>query len=153
MVSLQEVYKFVPEWKQQRLLIYNKENLEQCSQSTPIEDGKFDFNDLITSIQEKFSSSVIESASENENQKSSSSDNERLPDSPMKQNCKRRCIRLLCAEECSEEEPPQSYERKLDTVKTGRNNEPDDEEKNLQKKKNNKIFRVTLKRTIQCSIL
>ena len=153
MVSLQEVYKFVPEWKQQRLLIYNKENLEQCSQSTPIEDGKFDFNDLITSIQEKFSSSVIESASENENQKSSSSDNERLPDSPMKQKCKRRCIRLLCAEECSEEEPPQSYERKLDTVKTGRNNEPDDTEKNLQKKKKNKIFRVTLKGTIQCFIL
>ena len=31
-----------PEWETQRLLIYNKENLEQCSKSTPIEDGKFD---------------------------------------------------------------------------------------------------------------
>ena len=115
-----------PEWEHQRLLIYNKENLEQCSQSTPVEDGKFDFNDTMTSLSEKLSSSVIESASENENQNSSSSDNETLPDSPIKQKCKRRCIQLLCAEECSDEEPTESYERKLDTVETGRNNEADD---------------------------
>ena len=111
-----------PEWEHQRFLIYNKKNLEQCSQSTPIEDGKFDFNDTMTSLSEKLSSSVIESASENENQNSSSSDNETLPDSPIKQKRKRRCIQLLCAEEYSEEEPPESYERKLDTVETGRNN-------------------------------
>ena len=117
-----------PEWEHQRLLIYNKENLEQCSQSTPVEDGKFDFNDTMTSLSEKLSSSVIESASENENQNSSSSDNETLPDSPIKQKCKRRCIQLLCAEECSEEEPPESFERKLDTFETGRNNEADDTE-------------------------
>ena len=60
-----------------------------CSQSTPIEDGKFDFNDTITCLSEKLSSSVIESTSENENQNSSSSDNETLPDSPIKRNRKR----------------------------------------------------------------
>ena len=59
-----------PEWEHQRFLIYNKKNLEQCSQSTPIEDGKFDFNDTMTSLSEKLSSSVIELASENENQNS-----------------------------------------------------------------------------------
>ena len=87
----------------------------------------------MTSLSEKLSSSVIESASENENQNSSSSDNETLPDSPIKQKCKRRCIQLLCAEECSDEEPPESYERKLDTVETGRNNEADDTEKIFEK--------------------
>ena len=109
-----------PEWEKQKLLIYNKENFEQCSQSSPIEDGKFDFNDTMTSLSEKLSSSVIESASENEN--SSSSNNETLPDSPIKRKRKRQCIQLLCQEECSEEEPPESYERKLVTVETGRNN-------------------------------
>ena len=69
-------------WEDQRLLIYNKENLEQCSQSMPIEDGKFDFNDTMTSLSERLSSSVMESASENENQNSSSGDNKTLPDSP-----------------------------------------------------------------------
>ena len=42
-----------PQWETQRLLKSNKENLEQCSQSTPIEDGKFDFNDTMTSLSEK----------------------------------------------------------------------------------------------------
>ena len=142
-----------PEWEHERLLIYSKENLEQCSQSTPIEDGMFDFHDTMTSLSEKLSSSIIESASEKENQNSSSNDNETLPDSPIKQKYKRRCIQLLCAEECSEEEPPVSYERKLNTVETGRNNEPDDTEKILQKKKKSKIFRVTLKAGLQCSSL
>ena len=82
----------------------------------------------MTSLSEKLSSSVIESASENENQNSSSSDNETLPDYLIKQKCKRRCIQLLCAEECSEEEPPESFEKKLDTFETGRNNEADDTE-------------------------
>ena len=116
------------EWEHQRLLVYNKENLEQCSQSTLIEDGKFDFNDTMTSLSKKLSSSVTESASENENQNSSSSDNETLPDSPIKQKCKQRCIQLLCVEECSDEEPPESYEWKLDTVETGRNKGADDPE-------------------------
>ena len=107
--------------------------MEQCSQSTPIEDGKFDFNDTMTSLSEKLPSSVIESASENENQNSSSSDNETLPDSPIKQKCKQRCIQLLCAEECSEEERPESYEWKLDTVETGRNNEADNAENIFEK--------------------
>ena len=104
-----------PEWEHQRLLIYNKENLEQCSKSTPIEDGKYDFSDTMTSLSKKSSSvislpsSVIESASENENQYSSSSDNETLPGSPIKQKCKRRCIQLSCAEECPEEEPHESF--------------------------------------------
>ena len=80
-----------PEWKHQRLLIYNKENLEQCFHSTSVEDGKFDFNDIMTSLSEKLSLSVIESASENENQNSSSRDKETLPDSQIKQKCKRRC--------------------------------------------------------------
>ena len=79
----------LPECEHQRLLIYNKENLKQCSQSTPIEDGKFDFNDTMTSLSERLSSSVIESTSENGNQNSSSDDNETLPDSPIKQKCKR----------------------------------------------------------------
>ena len=90
-----------PEWEHQRLLIYNKENLEQCSQSTPVEDGKFDFNDTMTSLSEKLSSSVIESASESESHNSSFRDNETLPDSPIKQKCKRRRIQLLCAKELS----------------------------------------------------
>ena len=76
------------ELEHQRLLIYNKENLEQCSQSTPIEDGKFDSNDTMTSLSEKLSSSVIEWASENENQNSSCNDNEKLPDSTIKQKSK-----------------------------------------------------------------
>ena len=137
-----------PEWEHQRLLIYKKQNLEQCSQSTPIEDGKFDFNGTMTSLSKKLSSSVIESASENENQNSSSSDNETLPDSPIKRKCKRRCIQLLCAEECSQEEPPES--RKL--VETMRQMT----QKFLKKrKKKNKIFTfsVTLKRRLQCSTL
>ena len=87
----------------------------------------------MTSLPEKLSSSVIESASENENQNSSSSDSETLPDSPIKQKRKQRCIQLLCAEEYCEEEPPESYERKLDTVETGRNNEADDTEKIFEK--------------------
>ena len=67
-----------PEWETQRLLIYNKENLEQCSQWTPIEDGKFEFNDTMTFLSEKLSSNVIASASEKHIQNSSSSDNETL---------------------------------------------------------------------------
>ena len=102
--------------------------MEQCSQSIPLENGKFDFSDTMTSLSEKLSSSVIESVSQNENQNSSSSDNETLPDSPIKQKCMGRYIQLLCAEECSEEEPPESFERKLDTFETGRNNEADDTE-------------------------
>ena len=46
------------------------------------------------------------------NQNLSSSDNETLPNSPIKQKCKRRCIQLLYAEECSKEESPESFERK-----------------------------------------
>ena len=89
----------------------------------------FNFNDAITSFSGKLSSSVIELASENNNQNSSSSDNEALPDSPIKQKCKRRCIQVLRAEECSDEEPTESCERKLDTVETGRNNEADSKTK------------------------
>ena len=122
-----------PEWETQRLLIYNKENLEQCSQSTPIKERKFDFNDTMTSLSEKLSSSVIESASENENQNSSISDNGTLPDSPIKRKRKRRCIKLICAEELSEKQPLESYERNLDTVENGRNNEADDTERSSEK--------------------
>ena len=39
-----------PEWETQRLLIYNEENLEQCSQSTPTKEGKFDFNGTMISL-------------------------------------------------------------------------------------------------------
>ena len=52
-----------------------------------------------------------------------------LPDSPIRQKRKQRCIQLLCAEEHSEEEPPESFEKKLDTLETGRNNEADDTKK------------------------
>ena len=79
------------------------------------------------------SSSVIESASENENQKSSFSDNGTLPDSPIKRKRKRRCIQFICAEELSEEQPPESYEKNLDTVENGRNNEADDTERSSEK--------------------
>ena len=65
--------------------------------------GKFDFNDTMTSLSEKLSSSVIELASENINHNSSFSENETLPDSPINRKRKRRCIQLLCAEEPSEE--------------------------------------------------
>ena len=69
----------LPEWETQSLLIYNKENLEQCSQSTPIKDGKFDLNDTMTSLSEKVSSGVIEWENENGNQNSSYSDKKTLP--------------------------------------------------------------------------
>ena len=121
-----------PEWETQRLLIYNKENLEQCSQSTPVKDGKYDFNGTMTSLSQKVSSSVTESASKNENQNSPSSGNETLADSPIKRKRKRRCTQLLCADERSEEEPPESYERELDTVENGRDNEADNTEKNSE---------------------
>ena len=137
-----------PESELQRLLIYKKQNLEQCCQSTPIEDGKFDFNDTMTSLSENLSSSVIESASENKNQNSSSSDNETLPDSPIKRKCKQRCIQLLCAGACSKGEPPEI--RKLVEIMRQMI------QKFLKKrKKKNKIFtfRVTLKRRLQCSTL
>ena len=122
-----------PESETQRLLIYIKENLDQCSQSTPIKEGKFDFNDTMTSLSEKLSSSVIESASENENQNSSFSDNRTLPDSPIKRKRKRRCIQLICATHISEEQPAESNERNLDTVENGRNNEADDTERSFEK--------------------
>ena len=81
----------------------------------------------MTSLSEKLSWSVIDLANENEN--SSSSNNETLSDSPIKQNRKRQYIQLLCAEEHSEEQSPESYDRKLDTVGNGRNNEADETEK------------------------
>ena len=109
-----------------RLLIYNKENLKQCSQATPVKDGNFDFNDTMTSLSEELSSSITESASENENENPSSSDNETLPDSLIKPKRKRRCIQFLRVEEHFEEEPS---ERKLDTVETGRDNEEGDTKK------------------------
>ena len=71
------------EWETQRLLIYNEENSEQCSQSTPTKEGKFDFNDTMTSLSEKLFSSVIKSVSESESHNSPFSDNETLPDSPI----------------------------------------------------------------------
>ena len=129
----QKFISMFPEWETQRLLIYNKENLEQCSQSTPMKEGKFDFNDTMTFLSEKLSSGVIESASENENQNSSFSDNGTLPDSPIKRKRKRRCRQLICAEELSEEPPPESYERNLDTVENSRNNEADDTERSSEK--------------------
>ena len=98
------------------------------------------------------SSSIIESVSESESHNSSFSNNE--ADSPIKQKRKRLRIQLLCAEELSEEQPPESYERKLDIVENGKNKEADDTEKNLKKQKkkkrkknNNNIFtfRLTLK--------
>ena len=73
------------EWETQRLLIYSNENLEQCSQSTPIKWGKFEFNNTMTSLSERFSSSANESAWETENHNLSFSDNEMLPDSQIKQ--------------------------------------------------------------------
>ena len=152
--------KFVsmfPEWETQRLLIYNKENLEQCSQSTSIKEGKFDFNNTMTSLSEKLSSSVTESASESESHNPSLSDNKTLPDSPIKQKRKRRRIQLLCAEELSEEQPTNSYERKLDTVENGRNNEADDTEKSSEKteEKEQDIHRQTdskRKATMSCPL-
>ena len=56
-----------------------------------------------------------------------------MPDSPIKRKRKRRCIRLICAEELSEEPPPESYERNLDTVENSRNNEADDTERSSEK--------------------
>ena len=87
----------------------------------------------MTSLSEILSSSVIESISESKSHSSSFSDNETLPDSPIKRKRKRRRIQLLWAEEFSEEWPPESYERKLDTVENVRNNEADDTEKSSEK--------------------
>ena len=49
----QKFINMFPEWEHQRLHIYNKENLEQCSQSIPIEEGMFNFNDTMTFRSEK----------------------------------------------------------------------------------------------------
>ena len=87
----------------------------------------------MTSLSEKLSSSVIESASDSESHNSSLSDNKMLSDSPIKRKRKRRRIQLLCAEELSEEQPPESYERILDIVENGKNNEADDTEKKSEK--------------------
>ena len=54
-----------------------------------------------------------------------------MPDSPTKKR-KRRCI-LICAEELSEEQPPESYDRNLDTVENGKNIEADDTERSSGK--------------------
>ena len=56
-----------------------------------------------------------------------------MSDSPIKQKRKRRCIQLIFAEELPEEQPPESYERNLDTVENGRNNEADDTERSSEK--------------------
>ena len=120
-----------PEWETQRLLIYNKENLEQCLQSTPTKERRYDFNNTMTSLSEKLSSSVSESVSESESHNSSFSNDK--ADSPIKRKRKRRRIQLLCAEELSEEQPPESYERILDIVENGKNNEADDTEKKSEK--------------------
>ena len=56
-----------------------------------------------------------------------------MPDSPIKPKRKRQRIQLLCPEDLSEEQPPNSYERKLDTVENDRNNEADDTEKSFEK--------------------
>ena len=56
-----------------------------------------------------------------------------MPDSPIKRKRKRRCIQLICAEELSEEPPPESYEKNLDTVENIRNNEADDAERSSEK--------------------
>ena len=56
-----------------------------------------------------------------------------MPDSPIKQKRKRRCIQLLCAEELFEEQPPENHDRQLGTVENGRNNEADDTEKSSEK--------------------
>ena len=122
-----------PEWETQRLLTYNKKNLGQCSQSTPIKEGKIDFNETVTSHSEKLLSSVIESASDSQSHNLSFSDNETMPDSPIKPKRKQTRIQLLCPEDLSEEQPPNSYERKLDTVENIRNNEADDTEKCFEK--------------------
>ena len=71
----------------------------------------------MTSLSEKLSSSVIESASENENHSSSFSDNETLPDSPIKRNRKQRCIQLLYAEELSEKQRLRSMKEKFTLLK------------------------------------
>ena len=42
-------------------------------------------------------------------------------------------MQLLCVEELSEEQPPGTYNKKLDTVENGRNNEADDTEKSSEK--------------------
>ena len=68
-----------PVWETQRLRLYNKENLEQCLQSTSITERKFEFNDTMTSLSEKLSSSVLETCSENKNYNSSFSEHETLP--------------------------------------------------------------------------
>ena len=80
-------------------------------------------------FQKGFSSSANESAWETENHNLSFSDNEMLPDSQIKQKHMQWCIQFLCAENLSKEEPPESYDRKLNTVENGRNNEVDDTEK------------------------
>ena len=155
----QKFISMLPEWETQRLLIYNKENLEQCSQSTPLKEGKFDFNDTMTSFSEKLSSSIIESASENENQNSSFSDNGTLPDSPIKRKRKRRCIQLIFGEE--RRSSPRSHhlrvmKESLTPLKIVEIMRQMIQKEVLKKqKKRNKILtvRLTLKRKLQCSIL
>ena len=56
-------------------------------------------------------------------------------------------------DEYSEEEPPESSERKLDTVETGRNNEVDDTEKLFKKGEEEQDIQRNSKKMRQCSAL
>ena len=132
-----------PEWEHQRFLIYNKKNLEQCSQSTPIEDGKFDFNHTMTSLSEKLSSSVIESASENENQNSSSSDNETLPGSPIKQKLSEDVSNCYMQRSAPRRNHLKAMKENLTLSRLVERISQMIQKNFLQKLKKNKIFRVT----------
>ena len=56
-----------------------------------------------------------------------------MSDSPIKRKRERRCIQLLYAEELPKEQLPESFDRKLDTIENGRNNEADHTKKILNK--------------------
>ena len=133
MVSLQDVYTYVSRMENTKAAYIHQ---REFGTVFPINTKKRGEVWLQWPYDFSFKKIVIkchESVSESESHNSSLSDNETLPDSPIKQKRKQRRIQLLCAEELSEEQPPESIKRKLDTVENGRNNEADDTEKSSEK--------------------
>ena len=110
--SYKKIYKYVSRMGNTKVTYVQQREFGTVLIINTNKEGKFDFNDTMTSLSEKLSSCATESASESESHNLLISDNEMLPDSQIKRKRKQRRIQLLCAEELSEEQPPESYERK-----------------------------------------
>ena len=117
----------------------------------------FHFNDTVTSLSQMLSSSVTVSASENKNHNLSFSDNETLPDFPIKRKRLRRYIQPYVQRSSPRSNHLRAMTKNLTLLKMVEKMKLMIQKKVLkkQKKKENKVFtfRLTLKRRLQYSIL